>query len=308
EIKENEIITKTDVNGTVHKLLCVNGHYIATSWAERGFLPDPRISLPEIRDMEMRPDDILVCAYAKAGTHWLWEITKMLIKRSAEYEPLPKESVMLEFHLPEDFDDLESPRVLNTHLNLNQLPKQTLQKNSKIIHIQRNPKDVAVSLFCHRSHANLHVTKEWEQFLRVFETETDCLTKWFSYTLEWERKIDENKDLQILQLYYEDIKKNPVKEIQRLANFLEVDCDEVLAEHIADKCSFKNLKKANNEIKIDILNRNPEEKSDVAKSDFLYRKGEIGDWKNWFTVAQNERFNQSYKEWMKTSKLKFTYI
>lgn len=67
EIKENEIITKTDVNGTVHKLLCVNGHYIATSWAERGFLPDPRISLPKIHDMEMRPDDILVCAYAKAG-------------------------------------------------------------------------------------------------------------------------------------------------------------------------------------------------------------------------------------------------
>lgn len=106
------------------------------------------------------------------GTHWLWEITKMLVKRSAEYEHLPKESVMLEFHMPEEFDDLESPRVLNTHLDFDQLPIQIFQKNCKIIHIQRNPKDVAVSQFCHRTHANIHVTKEWGQFVRLFETES----------------------------------------------------------------------------------------------------------------------------------------
>lgn len=67
EIKENEIIEKTDVNGAVHKLICVNGGYFATSTAERGFMPDPRISLPKILDMKMRPDDILICAYPKAG-------------------------------------------------------------------------------------------------------------------------------------------------------------------------------------------------------------------------------------------------
>lgn len=40
----------------------------------------------------------------------------------------------------------------------------------------------------------------------------------------------------------------------------------------------------------------------------LFRfSGQVGDWKNWFTVAQNEWFDNFIKEKMKTAKLKFIY-
>ena len=47
------------------------------------------------------------------------------------------------------FDNVASPRVLNTHLPLRLLPKDILKMNSKIIFVQRNPKDICVSFYNH---------------------------------------------------------------------------------------------------------------------------------------------------------------
>lgn len=78
----------------------------------------------------------------------MWEIIGMLLKNKAEYTQRSKVSLFLE-SLPDlsEVHTIHSPRTLNTHVPYRWLPKQLLENGGKIVHIMRNPKDVAVSMF-----------------------------------------------------------------------------------------------------------------------------------------------------------------
>jgi hypothetical protein len=83
------------------------------------------------------------------GSHWTWEIINMLMKGTTDYEKMSKARRQLEFHMPAEFDDMPRPRVFNTHYLLHHIPKQAVEKKCKIIVVQRNPKDVVVSMYYH---------------------------------------------------------------------------------------------------------------------------------------------------------------
>lgn len=101
------------------------------------------------------------------GTHWVWELCSMLVNRTTEYDANPKESCMLEFHLPEQMESFRSPRILNSHLLPRQMPTKILTQRNKVIFLQRNPKDVAVSTYHHVT--KLHDYKcSFSAFLKVF--------------------------------------------------------------------------------------------------------------------------------------------
>lgn len=304
EIKEEDILRVTDENGEVHEVFKVEG---GDNWSlefpKFGIAPDPRINFPKIKNMDVRNDDVFICAYPKAGTHWVWEISKMLTRGKPEYDPLPKESSMLEFHYPEEFEEMTSPRVLNTHLWYKHLPKKAIEKSSKVIFIQRNPKDVIVSYYHHKKAFYSNYPYTFEQFIHQFQTQSELLHNWFSYTLDWEKNIELKKS-SIFPLYYEDIKDDPVREITKIAKYLEVNYEEKLIEDIAERCNFQNMKKANDEVKVDM---HAPKGSDEKKSRFMYRKGQVGDWKNYFTVAQSETFDEYFRKWMSGSKFSYRY-
>lgn len=65
-----------------------------------------------------------------AGTHWVWEITNMLLRGSAEYHPTVKEAQMLEMTGTSSAENLSSPRVFNTHLMFRHLPKDFIERLS----------------------------------------------------------------------------------------------------------------------------------------------------------------------------------
>lgn len=74
----------------------------------------------------------------------------MLLKQKAEYSREPMECLFLGA-MP-DFNfvhNLPSPSIFNTHTLIRWLPKQYIENGGKIVHVLRNPKDIAVSMYHH---------------------------------------------------------------------------------------------------------------------------------------------------------------
>ncbi|XP_053376085.1 sulfotransferase 1A2-like isoform X2 [Mercenaria mercenaria] len=247
---------------------------------------------------KIKPGDIFICAYPKAGTHWLWEVTSMLVNQSADRVKLIKETSMLEGVSQKNFDNVVCPRVLNTHLPLRLLPKDTLKMNSKILFVQRNPKDICVSYYNHHKKVlEYEYDGKFENYVNRFLEGHVDYGSWFDYTLEWEKVIKDNKGYPIHVMSYEDMKTDSIGEITKISEFLGLKTDPTLIREIAEKCEFSNMKKEKDPLE------NSAEWKDGKPG--MYRKGQIGDWKNWFTVAQNEHFDAIFAKKMKDSS--FTY-
>ncbi|KAJ8321379.1 hypothetical protein KUTeg_001061 [Tegillarca granosa] len=190
-----------------------------------------------------------------------------------------KQELMLEIMEERLFDDKPSPRVLNTHIYYSQLPEDFKRRNCKIILCLRNPKDVMVSLFNFHSKLKFFkMTIKWDNYMKMFLEGQIDYGSWFDYVLGWE--------------------KDGVKEIQKLAKFLGKEGDDQLYKDINTLCQFDRMKVEKD--------KGLAEKW-VDNKPGWYRKGIVGDWKNWFTVAQNEYFNKIYEEKMAESKLKIQF-
>ncbi|XP_062599950.1 sulfotransferase 1B1-like [Saccostrea cucullata] len=272
-------------------------------------LKDPKERFEEIRDMECRKDDVIIAAYSKSGTHWIWEVVCMLLKGKAEYAKETKEYLFLEA-IPDMsvVHNLASPRPLNTHIPYRYLPKQHVQNGGKIIHIIRNPKDVAVSLYHQLLDSGLFKSFDFKTFLdEMFLGQACPFTTWFKYEKEFEEAEKKDKFGAIHTIHYENMKKNPIEETRKLAKFLEVSITEELIAEIVDKCSFHKLKQIDSTFKDQSHIDSMIHGSGGVNKPVMYRKGQIGDWKNHFTVALNEQFDDIFKEEMKNSSIQVQF-
>ncbi|XP_033121114.1 sulfotransferase 1C2A-like [Anneissia japonica] len=88
--------------------------------------------------------------------------------------------------------------------------------------------------------------------------------------------------------------------VVQIAKFLGCEIPTGGMEKILSHCSFASMK--NNAM------TNYSESTDIRQdiSPFL-RKGVVGDWKNYFTVAQNQAFDKIYYEKLKGSGLVFDF-
>nr|XP_034328587.1 sulfotransferase 1E1 isoform X2 [Crassostrea gigas] len=263
-------------------------------------------TIQNIQGLKLGPDAVILATFPRSGTHWVYEIVHMLHNKEANYATKSREAVFLEGL--SDLGPLQSyNQVVSTHLPFQWIPKQHLETGGKIIHVIRNPKDVAVSLYKFLVSCN-SIDETFEEFLfGYFLKEEVMYGGWFDYNKAFIRESEARKD-QIIMLQYEKLQRNTKEELKRLAKFLNVKDAEPLLEDIAEKCSFDSLKSAEK------TSQNDDTMSDIMKSihrknnPTVYRKGKIGDWKNHFTVAMSETFDKAYADNMRNVALDIDFV
>ncbi|XP_064586906.1 sulfotransferase 6B1-like [Zonotrichia leucophrys gambelii] len=257
--------------------------------------------LKSLDTFDAREDDVLLVSYPKSGTHWLaGVITKLYDTRVTVTSPIE----LGDISRLEELNKLSSKRIIPTHLDYNMLPPNFKNKKCKMIYISRNPKDTAVSMFhYYRDNPNLPTVDSWTAFFDLFLKGNVVCGSWFDHFLSWEEHEDEKN---ILFLFYEDMKKDLPKVVKEISLFLNLNVSDDDIQDICKKSSFSEMK-----------NDTEKENSDpshtvcalTSNRKLIFRKGAVGDWKNYFTPKQNIRFQEIFNEKMKLSKManSFTY-
>ena len=81
-----------------------------------------------------------------------------------------------------------------------------------------------------------------------------------------------------------------------IAEFVNKPLSDELITRIAEQCTFKEM-----------IRNETSYKFPGEKSPRYLRKGVVGDWKNYFTQEQNERFENEVLEKLKGSGLEFDF-
>ncbi|OWK13666.1 SULT1E1, partial [Cervus elaphus hippelaphus] len=167
-----------------------------------------------------------------------------------------------------------------------------------IIYLARNAKDVAVSYYFFF----LMVTANpdpgsFQDFVEKFMNGEVPYGSWYEHTKSWWEK---RENPQVLFLFYEDMKEDIRREVMKLIKFLGKETSDEIVDKIIKHTTFQEMKN-NPSTNYETL---PDEIMNHKVSPFM-RKGIIGDWKNHFTVALNEKFDMHYEQQMKGSTLKF---
>uniref|UniRef100_A0A8C1L9R4 Sulfotransferase n=1 Tax=Cyprinus carpio TaxID=7962 RepID=A0A8C1L9R4_CYPCA len=255
----------------------------------------------QIQNFEIQDSDVFVITYPKSGTIWLQQILSLIEVKgdvTATINQLNSERVpwieLLDSR--KQFVSAPSPRICVSHLPYKFMPVGLKQKKGKVIYVARNPKDVLVSYYHFHKYANINCLTSNSQHISCVSVFGNC---WFEHVKSWFSHKDE---MNFLYITYEDMIKDLRSVVERITSFLARNLTSQQLNDVIEHSTFKNMKnnpQANyQQIPVILLNH--------QLGSFL-RKGTVGDWKNYFTVAQNERFDRVYQQKMKDVPLSFIW-
>lgn len=237
------------------------------SFIPRKILAENFIDL--IQEMDIRNDDVFVCSLPKSGSSWT-ETIVWFLKQGSNFESnqsnkrqksvsgfeIPAtfkananelqandqsltESEALKMAWSMHFEQLESPRIIKTHVPVYALPKAIWTKQTKLIYVVRNPKDMTVSEYHYR-----------RNYLPPADIKIDDVVDGITMDL-WPQSPRAQHILNfwnlrhlpnILFVAYEDLVRDSFANIKKISEFLECKYTDQQLQKLTDLVSFKNMK------------------------------------------------------------------
>lgn len=261
--------------------------------------------------------DILLASMPKSGTTWLKALCFAVLSRrtyATDKSPLLTSSPQLlvpslELNLfseqeNPDFDHIPSPRLLHTHVPFNLLAESIGESACRIIYICRNPLDQFISYrffsLDNKTVKNvepLSIEKAFDEFccgVLPFGPIWDHILGYWNAHLK--------NPQHIMFLKYEDLQEDILSNLKKIAEFIGVPFSQEeekqgMMEEIAKLCSFETLSnlEVNKSGKI----------GELIKFSSFFRKGVVGDWKNYLTPEMAHRLSVAMETKLQGSGLKF---
>ena len=245
-------------------------------------------------------NDILI-----AGTTWLQEIIYLIYndadteaaKSAYLYERFPYiestlpmtpnagPALQLDYML-----DQKPPRLMKSHLPKSFFRRTLATNKTKVVVPVRNPKDVLVSLYHFYQMVPVlgSFPGTWDQFFQhLYMKKQLFYGDYFDFYEGWWRYKAENPD-QVLFVWYEDLKRDVTGVIRALASFLGKSMTERQIEIIKEHTTFDHMK-ANEMIR----------PAPTPQREIFFRKGQVGDWKNYFSQDQSDYVEKEANERLK---------
>ena len=276
-----------------------------------------------IYNLKIEKGDVFVFGWIKTGTTWmremLWCIMNQFNIEEAKKTPLNQRIPFIDMAVLADFngniedelgmsadqwidkiENLPSPKILKSHLPFDLLPPNLLDE-CKVVMCFRNPKDTAVSAFHHDKLLKMYgFNGDFQAYFDLFLKDLPCYSSYFQYTADaWKRSRHPN----MCTVFYEDMKEDLPAIIRKVAKFLEKEITEDQVRELSEHVSFKKMKE-NKSVNNEIIR----EAAFVPGVEGAFiRKGEVGDWKNYFTEDMSCRMDDIVNSHFKDIGLDFKY-
>ncbi|KAH1090404.1 hypothetical protein J1N35_017661 [Gossypium stocksii] len=267
-------------------------------WCSPNFIEDIILSQ---EGFKAEPTDIFVCSAPKSGTTWLKALAFAIVTRTrydtstspllskASHDCIPtlsnsgKKLDICEPGLP----------LIGTHTPYHALPKSVLNSDCKVVYICREPKDAFVSLyhFLAKRAPNKDDYLSLEKAFDLFCEGKSFYGPYLDHVLGfW--KASQEKPHKVLFLKYEEMMKDTEPYVMKLAEFMGYPISREEEEagavwEIVRLCSFENLSN------LDVNKTGVKQQSKAkVENNFYFRKGKVGDWKNYLTTEMAERLDK----------------